>query len=153
MSRRVAAQLPDSLLNVLKMGSPTLLISVGEDGFPNTAYTWAVAVDATTIRFGADHGSATLNNLEQNERASLQFIGKDNLIFLIKGTTRRVKSQIEAAPFKIAMMALDVAVVKDQSWPGVSMKPLTYEWSPEQRQEMLAMERAVYAEMREWQQE
>jgi hypothetical protein len=151
MSRRIAAQLPDSLLNVLKIGSPTLLLTVGEDGFPNTAFSWAVAVDSTTIHFGADHGSATLANLERTERASLQFIGQDNLVFLIKGTTRKVKFQIEAAPFKIAMMALDVAMVKDQSWPGVSMRPLTYDWSPEQRQEMLAMERAVYAEMREWQ--
>lgn len=151
MSRRIAAQLPDSLLNILKIGSPTLLLTVGEDGFPNTAFSWAVAVDSTTIHFGADHGSATLVNLERTERASLQFIGQDNLVFLIKGTTRKVKSQIGAAPFKIAMMALDVAMVKDQSWPGVSMHTLTYDWSPEQRQEMLAMERAVYAEMREWQ--
>lgn len=151
MSRRIAAQLPDSLLNILKIGSPALLLTVGEDDFPNTAFSWAVAVDSTTIHFGADHGSATLVNLERTERASLQFIGQDNLVFLIKGTTRKVKSQIEAAPFKIAMMALDVAMVKDQSWPGVSMRPLTYAWSPEQRQEMLAMERAVYAEMREWQ--
>lgn len=151
MSRRIAAQLPDSLLNILKIGSPALLLTVGEDGFPNTAFSWAVAVDSTTIHFGADHGSATLVNLERTERASLQFIGQDNLVFLIKGTTRKVKSQIAAAPFKIAMIALDVAMVKDQSWPGVSMRPLTYDWSPEQRQEMLAMERAVYAEMREWQ--
>ncbi len=150
MGRRLAAQLPDSLLKVLKAGCPALLLTVGEDSFPNTAYTWAVAVDATTIRFGVDHRSDTLANLERERRASLQIIGQGNLIFLIKGVTRQVKSQIEAAPFKIAMMALEVAMVKDQSWPGVSIQPLAYHWSPEQRPEMLAMERAVYAEMREW---
>jgi hypothetical protein len=151
MSRRIAAQLPDSLLNVLRTGSTALLVTMGEDGFPNTAFTWALAVNATTIRFGADHGSATLSNLEREGRASLQIIGEGNLIFLIKGTTRQIKLQIEAAPFKIAMLAMEVALVKDQSWPGVNIQPLRYEWSPEQRQEMLAMERAVYAEMREWQ--
>ncbi len=151
MSRRIAAQLPDSLLNVLKTGSPALLLTVGEDGFPNTTYTWALAINGTTIRFGADHGSATLANLRREQRASLQILGEGNLIFLIKGVTWQVKYQIEAAPFKIAMLALEVAMVKDQSWPGVSMPSLIYEWSPEQRQEMLAMERAVYAEMREWQ--
>ena len=151
MSRRIAAQLPDSLLNVLRTGSTALLVTLGEDGFPNTAFTWALAVTATTIRFGADHGSATLSNLEREGRASLQIIGDGNLIFLIKGTTRQIKPQIEAAPFKIAMLAMEVAMVKDQSWPGVNIHPLRYEWSPEQRQEMLAMERAVYAEMREWQ--
>ncbi len=151
MSRRIAAQLPDSLLNILKTGSPALLLTVGEDRFPNTAYTWALAINGTTIRFGADHGSATLANLEREYRASLQIIGEGNLIFLIKGTAWQIRPQIEAAPFKIAMMSLDVAMVKDQSWPGVSMPALTYTWSPEQRQEMLAMERAIYAEMREWQ--
>ncbi|HEX9923842.1 MAG TPA: pyridoxamine 5'-phosphate oxidase family protein [Anaerolineae bacterium] len=151
MSRRIAAQLPDSLLNVLRTGSTALLVTLGEDGFPNTAFTWVLAVTATTIRFGADHGSATLSNLEREGRASLQIIGEGNLIFLIKGTTRQIKPQIEAAPFKIAMLAMEVAMVKDQSWPGVNIHHLRYEWSPEQRQEMLAMERAVYAEMREWQ--
>ena len=150
MSRRIAAQLPDSLLNVLRTGSTALLVTMGEDGFPNTAFTWALAVTPTTIRFGADHGSATLSNLEREGRASLQIIGEGNLIFLIKGTTRQIRPQIEAAPFKIAMLAMEVAMVKDQSWPGVHIQPLYYEWSPEQRQEMLAMERAVYAEMREW---
>lgn len=151
MSRRIAAQLPDSLLNVLKTGCPALILTVGEDGFPNTAYTWAVAVSSTTVHFGADHGSATLANLKQEPRAALQIMGEGNLIFLIKGVTRQVKPQIEAASFKVAMMALEVAMVKDQSWPGVNIHPLAYDWSPEQRQEMLAMERAVYAEMRDWQ--
>jgi len=151
MSRRIAAQLPDTLLNILKTGSSALLLTVGEDGFPNSAFTWVVAINSTTIHFGADHGSATLANLERDRRAALQIIGEGNLIFLIKGNSRQVKPQIEAAPFKIAMVALDIAMVKDQSWPGVSMHPLVYDWSPEQRREMLAMERAVYAEMREWQ--
>ena len=150
MSRLVAAQLPDSLLNVLHTGCPALLLTVGEDRFPNTAYTWVVAVNATTIRFGADHGSATLANLEREQRASLQIIAEGNQIYLIKGNASIIKPQIEAAPFKIAMVALEVAMVKDQSWPGISIQPLTYEWSPEQRQEMLAMERAVYGELREW---
>ena len=48
-------------------------------------------------------------------------------------------------------MALEVREVKDQSWPGVKVQVLGYEWSPEQREVMLAMEQAVYAEMRAWQ--
>ncbi len=150
MSRRVVAQLPETLLNVLRAGCPAIVVTIGEDGFPNTAYSWAVALNSTTIRFGADHGSATLANIEREERASLQIIGRHNLIFLIKGTTSLIKDQIEAAPFKIALVSMKVVMVKDQSWPGVNVHPLIYEWSPEQRAEMLAMERAVYNEMREW---
>ncbi|MFQ5611610.1 MAG: pyridoxamine 5'-phosphate oxidase family protein [Anaerolineae bacterium] len=151
MSPRVTDYLPDPLFALLKEGCPALLLTVGEDGYPATAYTWAAALQPTTVRFGADHGSATLANLERAERASLQVIQRENLIFLIKGNTSPVKTQIEAAPFKIAMLALEVTEVKDQSWPGVSMQPLAYEWAAGQRDEMLAMEQAVYAEMREWQ--
>ena len=51
---------------------------------------------------------------------------------------------------KIAMWNLKVAQVKDQSYPGVSLLPLGYEWVPEEREAMLAMEEAVFAEMRAW---
>ena len=150
MSPRVTDKLPDSLLGALKKGCPALLLTVGEDGFPSTAYTWVVAINSSIIHFGADHGSATLANLGRDGCASLQIIGEGNLIFLIKGTTCQIKAQIEAAPFKIAMMALAVVEAKDQSWPGVTVKPLGYEWDPEQRDKMQAMEQAVYAEMRQW---
>ncbi len=150
MSPRVTKQLSDPLLNLLSQGCPALLLTVGADGFPNTAYTWAIAPDIATIRFGADYGSTTLVNLQQEPRASLQIIGPGNLVYLIKGAVLQIKAQIEAAPFKIAMMALEIAEVKDQSWPGVVVQPLAYVWAADQQAEMLAMERAVYDEMRQW---
>ncbi len=150
MSPRVTSQLPGPLLNLLQTGCPALLLTTGTDGWPHTAYTWLVALEATTIRFAADQGSTTLANLERAQQASLQIIAQGNFVFLIKGTVRQVKPQIEAAPFKIAMMALQIAEVKDQSWPGVSVQPLAYEWAPDQRQKMLAMERAVYDELGQW---
>lgn len=150
MSSRVTTELPNSLLGALKKGCPALLLTVGNDSFPSTAYTWVVATTPSTIHFGADHGSVTLANLERDRRASLQIISQNNLIYLVKGTTSQIKSQIEAAPFKIAMMALQVVEVKDQSWPGVTVKPLGYEWDAEQKDKMQAMEQAVYTEMREW---
>ncbi len=97
---------------------------------------------------GAGVGSAALANLERERRASLQIIGEGNLVFLIKGTARQVKPRMDAAPMKIALMELEVQEVKDQSWPGVSLRPLGYEWAVEQREQMLAMERAAYAQIR-----
>ena len=148
MSSRITNQLPKRLLTVLENGGPALLLTIGEDGFPTTAYTWAMAINATTLRFAADHESATESNLQRERRATLQIISRENLIFLIKGTTVPVKAQIEATPFKMRLMALEVLEVKDQTWPGVSVLPLAYEWSPEQKAQMLAMEQAVYQEMR-----
>jgi len=83
MSPRVTNHLSGPLLNLLSQGRPALLLAVGADGFPNAAYTWAIAPAATTVRFGADYGSATLTNLEREQRASLQIIGQGNLVFLI----------------------------------------------------------------------
>lgn len=85
MSRRVTPDLPPVLLQILRQGCPALLLTVGPDGFPHTAFTWAVAVDTAHLRFAADHGSVTLTNLERESRAALQIIGPDNLIFLVKG--------------------------------------------------------------------
>jgi hypothetical protein len=150
MNQRVISQLPPALLDTLRSGCPALLLTVGTDGYPHTAYTWVVALDPTTLRFAADHGSATMANLEREPAAALQIISPGNLVFLIKGITRPVKPQIEAAPFKVALMALTVREVKDQSWPGVTVQPLGYHWPPEQQEAMQAIEQAVYEEMRTW---
>jgi len=150
LSPRVTNELPNALLDLLQVGCPALLLTAGEDGFPSTAYTWIVAVSPRTIRFGADDGSTSLANLQRETRASLQIIARGNLIYLIKGIVSQVKPQIEAAPFKIVMMALDIIEVKDQSWPGVTVHPLAYEWATDRHEEMMAMEQAVYAELREW---
>lgn len=100
------------------------------------------------MRFGADQGSVTLANLERTSRAALQVLGEGGLVYLIRGESTMGRPRIEAAPFPIAMMDLRVTWVKDQSWPGVEVLPLGYRWSPEHREAMQAMERAVYAELR-----
>jgi Pyridoxamine 5'-phosphate oxidase len=147
---QAACELPEHLLNYLHAGAPCLLVTVGEDGFPHTAYTWALALDARRVRFGADLGSATLANLQRTGRAALQIIGANNLVFIVKGTTRQVKERMAATPLRIALMELVVVAVKDQAWPQAAVTPLAYEWQDDLRAAMQAMERAVYAEMREW---
>ena len=146
---RTTSELPEKLLAWLHPGGPALLLTMGEDGFPNVAYTWAAAPDARRIRFGADHGSATLANLQRDGRAALEFVGPGNLVFLVKGTTRMLQERIAAAPFRIALIEMVVTETKDQSWPGVIVAPLAYEWPEDQREAMRAMEQAVYVELRE----
>jgi hypothetical protein len=79
-----------------------------------------------------------------------QIIAPGNLVFLIKGRVTLVKAQLEAAPFKVALMSLAVQEVKDQAWPDVRVAPLAYHWSPTQQEAMLAMEQAIFEEMRCW---
>lgn len=146
----VIPELPPRLVDFLHRGAPAILATVGDDGWPHLVMTWAAARDPHTVRFGADIGSTTLRNLEHEGRATLQVIGPENILFLIKGEVRQVKDRIEAAPFPIAMMELTVTWVKDQSWPGVIVAPLTYQWVGEQREAMAAAEQAVLAELRAW---
>ncbi len=127
MKTQVTPHLPDLLLSELKGGCPALLLSIGEDGYPTVAYTWMVALNATNIRFGADHDSATLNNLYWDGQASLEVITPTNLVFLVKGKTLQIKPQIEATAFKMVMMVMEVTEAKDQSTPGVDVHPFSYE--------------------------
>ncbi len=147
---KVTSTMPERLLAFLRQGAPVLLATHGEDGWPSIVMTWAAARDDRTVRFGVDTGSATEANILREGKATLQVIGPDNILFLIKGTVRKVKDQIEAAPFPIGMAEMSVTEVKDQSWPGVVVAPLTYQWEGEQREAMAAMEQAVLAELREW---
>ena len=149
MSQSAAAELSVTQLSVLQRGSAGILITVGEDDFPTTAFVWAVATSRQTVRFGAE-GSATLTNLERERKASLQIIGSRNRVFLIKGRTRLAKRRLEAVPFESAMMAMDVTEVKDETWPEVYVRELAYEWISERREEWRAIEQAVYQELREW---
>ena len=147
---RVSAGLPDVPLAALREGRAALLITEGADGFPAAAFTWAVALDATTVRFGADHGSSALANLERTGRASLEVIGDEPFLILIKGGAAPARSSIEAARgLGVALWEMLVVEVRDQSWPGARVRSLGYEWAPEQREKMQAVEQAVFAEMRE----
>ncbi len=147
MSSRISAQLAGRLFDCLRQGCPALLLTVDAANFPHTAFTWAAAPSPSGARFGVDHGSVTQANLAHRSQVALQVIGQGNLVYLIKGQARQIKAQIEAAPFKIAMFELEVAEVKDQAWPGVTVAPLGYRWPAGKEAEMAAMERAVYAEL------
>jgi hypothetical protein len=81
---------------------------------------------------------------------AIQIIGPGDLSFLVKGEACRVKDRIAAAaPAAVMLWEVTAAMVKDQSLPGVGFTALAYEWPAARRAAMLAMEQAVYAEMRD----
>jgi hypothetical protein len=147
----VTPQLPEALLAYLRPGAPGLLLTAGADGYATSAYTWIVALDAGRLRFTVDEGGSTMANLQRSGQASLQVIGEGELAFLVKGRARRLKPRLDAAaPYVIQLYEMEVIGAKDQSWPGVTTSALRYEWPAGQREAMLAMEQAVYKEMREF---
>lgn len=154
MTGNITPTLPEKLFGYLRPGAPGLLLTAGADGYASSAYTWIVSLDSKRLRFAVDHGGTAMANLQRTGQASIQIIGPGDVSFLVKGKSRPVKERIEAsAPAltsaSVMMFEMDVMGAKDQSWPGVSTTALTYEWPAEQREAMLKMEQAVYAEMRD----
>lgn len=146
---KTTPELPDRVEAFLRPGAPAVLLTVGEDGWGHAAMTWAAALAADRVRFVVDHGSATLANLERHGKASLQVIGRDNVIALIKGHARSQYPRVEAAPFGMAIWQLTVTEVRDQAWDPVAVSPLVYRWVGPEGEALGRIEQAVLAELRE----
>lgn len=144
--------LPDRLFRHLQRGGPAILVTYGADGWPNAVMTWAATRDPHVVRFGVDLGTSTLANIQREGKASLHVIGPGNIIFLIKGATRLVKERLETLPppHLMGMMELAVHAVKDQSWVGVMVSPLSFQWTGPDADRMRQAEQEVLAELREW---
>ena len=144
----VTPDMPEKLLAHLRPGAPALLLTAGADGYPSSAYTWAVGMGAKRVRFAVDAGGTALKNLQGSGLAGLHIIGPSGLAYLVKGKARKVRDRIAAvAPSEMLLWELDVIGARDQSFPGVTAKPFTYEWPADQRAAMQKMEQAVFAEM------
>jgi len=145
----VTPEMPEKLVSYLRPGAPALLLTAGADGYPSSAYTWALGLDAKRVRFAVDAGGTALGNLKGSGLAGLHIIGPGNLAYLVKGKARKLKERIAAvAPSEMLLWELDVIGARDQTFPGVTAKPFTYEWPADQRAAMAKMEQAVFAEMR-----
>jgi hypothetical protein len=150
MSTSHTPVLSEPVWRVLQAGSPAILITTGEDGWGHGVMTWAVAVASDRVRFGVDHGTRTVANLQRTGKAALQVIARDNILVLIKGQARQVRARIDAAPFGMEMWEATLTEVKDQTFGGVIVSPLHFEWIGPRAEEMRAVERAVLEELREW---
>jgi len=151
LTGNITPTLAENLIGYLRPGAPALMLTTGADGYASSAYTWLMVMDATRLRFGVDLGSSAMKNLQRTGQVSIQIIGPGEVCFLVKGKARQIKERIEAAaPVSIMLWEMEVMAAKDQSWPGVTMAALMYEWPAEKRKTMLEMEQAVYAEMRDF---
>jgi hypothetical protein len=151
LSSKITPALPENLIAYLRPGAPSLMLTTGADGYASSAYTWLMVMDARKLRFSVDHGSSAMKNLQRTAQVSIQIIGPGEVCFLVKGKARQIKENLEAAaPASIMLWEMDVMAAKDQSWPGVTMAALMYEWPAGKRNAMLKMEQAVYAEMRDF---
>ncbi len=134
-------ELPARLFEFLHHGATGLLLTVGRDGWPHTAFTWIGAPDPMRVRLVVDEGSTTLGNLKANPRVGAQIIGPDRLVYLVKGKAAPFPDErTMPAGLKIVLADMNVEEVKDQNWSPVTVTPLRYEWTKPQ---MIAAEQAV----------
>jgi hypothetical protein len=143
----ITPEMPAPVVSYLKAGGLGLVITVGDDGYPTDAFTWVVATGPKTLRFCADKGGKTLANLERDGRAAVQIVGPDNLVFLIKGTSRKIKDDLESVDMGIELWEMDVVGARDQSWPGAAPLPFAVQWYGDNRNDMVRSELAAYDEM------
>ena len=150
MTSRAKKLLSYKLADYIALGTPGLALTVDEGGFPHTSFTWVTTNSIHLLRFGADHGSPTFANIDRSGLAAVQIITEEGQPYLINGVAAIAKSRIESAPFAMALAEMKILEVLDQSWIGVSVNPFDYEWAPEDQEQMIEMQKAVYKEMREW---
>jgi len=139
-TQTVAEALPEKLFSYLRGGALGIVMTVGSDQYPTGSFAWVVAVD---------QGGKTSANLGRTDRAALQLIGADNLVYLVKGECRLIAPQIAAAPNAMALWEMVVVGAKDQSWPGAAPLPLAVQWYGLERERMVKTEQRVFEEMRQ----
>ena len=146
---KITPELPEKLQSYLAPGAAGVLVTAGDDGYASTSYTWVVALDDKRVRFIVDNGGTTQTNLERTGKAALHIIGPENLLYLVKGEAKKVKDRVAAAePASIQLFEMEVMGARDQSWPGVSISAMHFEWSADKRESLQRMELAVIEEMR-----
>ena len=149
MTSKTSPLLPEPLRRWLSGGAPAILVTVGGDGWGHTAMTWAVATGPDRVRFGADLGSTTLLNLEREGKASLQVIGPRGLLALIKGRAQKLRDRLDPASFPMTAWELRITEMRDQSWQGVTVLPLTYRWTGPDALSLREKERLVLSALRD----
>lgn len=150
MLPRVKPTLSRKVAEYALLGTPGSVLTVDGEGFPHSSFTWVVATEVNQLRFAADREGTTLANIERTGVASVQITLDEGQPYLAKGNVAMVSSLIQAAPFEVALIEMKILEVRDQSWIGVNVRPLKYEWAPEEHEKMLEVEQAIYAEMRDW---
>ncbi len=141
-------QLPQDLLVVLREGVPALLVTMDAEGYPHTAFTFAVANSQNQIAMVVDEGSTTSKNIARSGKASLQILATENRVYLLKGLVRVRETRLTHSPVPSRRGDLEVVAVKNQAWPEIKVAPLTYEYS--ERAQTLWREAVprLYAELR-----
>ncbi len=140
--------MPDDLFQVLSAGVPAILLTVDENGFAHTAFTFAAARQPNGVAVVVDDGSRSLANIERTGRASLEVLAPDNLVYLLKGMVRLSSTRLTSSPLPSRRAEIELVSVKNQAWPEIAVSPLSYDYSTHARAHWSSAVPRIYAELR-----
>ena len=140
--------LPEKLFDTLQKGLPALLITSGADGYPHTAFTFVAATQPNQIAVVVDDGSTTLANLQRTGQASVQILGNENQVYLLKGRVRISESKLKNSPVPSCRAVIELQSVRNQAWLEIAVSPLNYIYSPQAAQRRANAVPEIYAELR-----
>jgi len=130
VARRVKA-LDALLLERIRTERPVAVLATADrHGRPySSLVSWWVARSPTVLALALDERGQALENIAQNPRVSMQVLG-DDLVLSIAGSAEVARERIDAAPFKMAEVAVHVDQVVDQSVGGVRFLAPSYAFDP-----------------------
>ncbi len=141
-------QMPDDLFQVLQTGVPAILLTVDENGYAHTAFTFAAARQPNVVAVLVDDGSHTLANIERTGTASVQVLAPGNRVYLLKGTVRVSSTRLTSSPVPSRRGEIELVSVKNQAWPEIAVSPLSYEYSSHAQAHWSSAVPRIYAELR-----
>lgn len=141
-------RMPDDLFQVLQAGLPAILLTIDENGFSHTAFTFAAARQPTSVAVVVDDGSRSLANIERTGQASVQILAPDNLVYLLKGKVSLSSTRLASSPVPSRRADIELVSVKNQAWPEISVSPLTYVYSVHAWARWSSAVPRIYAELR-----
>lgn len=144
----IDSSVPDDLFHILRAGSPAILVTVDDDGFPHTAFTFTASRVHNRIAVMVDDGSRTLANIERTGQASVQVLAPGNRVYLLKGRVTPDRTRLASSPAPSRRVEIEVVSVKNQAWPEIAVSALEYDYGPAARTHWVEAIPRIYAELR-----
>lgn len=128
MTEKEHTDISGGLATLLAAGTPAILLTVDESGFPHTAFTYAITTEAHRLAVAVDEATRTLANLERTGKASVQILGGGNIVYLLKGRVYVSSGRLTASPVPSRRAEIEIQSVKNQAWSGVAVEALAYHY-------------------------
>ncbi len=141
------AELPPEAVAWLQSERLVVLASASSGGDPAShVVSWALAVDARTIRLAVRHAALAVEHVRATGRLAIEILG-DGVAVGARGSARVVREHMDSTPRGNAMIELAVEEVVSHLPRGMALRAPAWDVSA-RPDEASALVEAVFAELR-----